>query len=101
MTAVLITIDWINNLLEKLNKGAEPALRLYRLIEGMFKGTPDAFPELPDEAVILLFKQRADRGVNWVNEELARIDAIPPTPPQAPGVPQTLAERRAAAREQE
>jgi hypothetical protein len=102
MTAVLLAIEGITKLLERFNKGTEPALKLYRFIEGMFKGTPDAFPDLPDEAVILLFKQRADKGVAWIDEELARVNVLlaeqaaspPPPPPPA----ETDAERRARLR---
>jgi hypothetical protein len=98
MTSVLLIIEGITKILEKFNKGHEQGLKVYRFIEGLFKGTPEAFPELPDDAVILLFKQRADRGVSWVDEELARLAAAAPpaVPPSVVTEDKTTLEQRRA-----
>lgn len=78
MLAALSIIDQIFNIIQKLNLGLPAALVLYRNVEALITpgGPADPLPTMDDAAVILLFKQRADRGEQWIDEELARVNAL-------------------------
>jgi hypothetical protein len=74
VSAAILAIDLVTKFIQAFNKGFPEALKLYRSIEAIVKsGGGDPFPELPDSAVIDLLKQRAERGVAWADEELAKL----------------------------
>jgi hypothetical protein len=72
--SVIVIIDLVTQIIQKLNVSVPQALTLYRSIAALVKsGGGDPLPDLPDSAVIDLLKQRAERGVSWADEELAKL----------------------------
>jgi hypothetical protein len=76
MTSVILAVEGINKLLTLLNLGAEAGLPLYQKLVELTRGTADPLPELPDSAVIALFKQRSEDNREWTQDEIARVEAL-------------------------
>jgi hypothetical protein len=76
MTSVILAVEGINKLLTLLNLGAEAGLPLYQKLVALTKGTADPLPELPDSAVITLFKQRSEDNREWTISEQERVQAL-------------------------
>lgn len=81
MGSALILIDLITTIIQKINLTIPEALVLYRTISGLRK---DDYPDLDDAAVIALFKARADAGVAFIDDILAKLhQQAQPVPPVA------------------
>ena len=81
MGSALILIDLITSIIQKLNYTIPEALVLYRTITGLRK---EEYPDLDDASVIALFKTRADAGVAFIDDILAKLhQQTQPTPPVA------------------
>lgn len=76
MTSVILAVEGINKLLSLLNLGVEAGLPLYQRLVELTRGTPDPLPDLPNSAVIALFKQRSEDNHEWTQSELARVEAL-------------------------
>lgn len=75
MGNVLVIIDLVTSIIQKLNLTIPEGLVLYRTIVGL---RAEQYPELDDAAVIALFTSRADAGEAWVDQELAKLHQPPP-----------------------
>jgi hypothetical protein len=76
MASVILAIEGINRLLTLFNLGAEAAIPLYKRLVELTRGTADPLPELPDSAVIALFKQRSEDNREWTVSEQDRVQAL-------------------------
>jgi hypothetical protein len=75
MGAALSAIVAITELIAKLNLTIPQGLILYRTLEGLVKGTENAFPDLPDSGVIAILKSKSEDNLEWTQDERARVAA--------------------------